>query len=429
MKVAVIGTGYVGLVAGVCFAKFGHYVTCIDKDKDKVSRLSEGIPTIHEKDLPKLLKGVIDSSKMNFSDHLDDLDEYQVVVIAVGTPSSSDGSANLNYLNEVVKSIAKVSSKDKVVVIKSTVPVGTATRIRALFKDLSPSVNFDVISNPEFLREGSAVQDFLSPDRVVIGCASENSKNVAKELYRAISPEKIVFVSNPTAELIKYSSNCYLAMRIAFINEMADVAEVAGADIEDVARGMGLDSRIGTHYLKTGPGYGGSCFPKDTLALSHYAHSHKIEVGIVDAVIKSNDQRKLSMAKRIEAEARRIGAKKVAILGLTFKADTDDLRDSASIEIIQHLKQQGFEVAAYDPSKPYEQSKEILGDILFSDDIGDCLKDANVACIVTEWNEFKILKSEFLQKLMGSGTLIDLRNILSPLDFQNSNIKYLSIGR
>ena len=430
MKIAVIGTGYVGLVAGACFAGLSHVVTCIDKDKSKIVGLKKGVIPIHEPDLPELVAKCIKNGKISFSTDLSKINESEVVIIAVGTPATKSGAANLKYLNEVVETIALESTSDKTVVIKSTVPVGTATQIKKLFQKLRPEINFEVISNPEFLREGSAVNDFMKPDRVVVGC-SKGAKKTAEELYKPLTTKGIplIFVTNTTAELIKYSANCYLAMRIAFINEMADLAEKSGADIEEIARGMGHDKRIGLHYLKAGPGYGGSCFPKDTLALVKYAKDQNSNSRIIEAVIKSNKLRKEKMAAKVIDAAKKVKGKNIAILGLAFKADTDDLRDGASITIINKLLKAGLKVRAYDPSKPYKEAKKLFKGAEFVDSMNDALKDADVVCVVTEWSEFKELDFTKAKKLMKNHIMVDLRNIFAPESVAKNGFKYISVGR
>ncbi len=430
MKIAVIGTGYVGLVAGTCFAAFGHIVTCIDKDKSKISALKKGIIPIHEPDLSDLVIKCIEQDKLCFSSDSSKINDSEVIVIAVGTPATKSGSANLKYLNEVVENIANTATSDKFVVIKSTVPVGTSKQIKSLFKKLRPELNFEVISNPEFLREGSAVNDFMKPDRVVVGC-SKGAKKTAEELYKPLTTKGIplIFVTNTTAELIKYSANCYLAMRIAFINEMADLAEKAGADIEEIAKGMGYDKRIGLHYLKAGPGYGGSCFPKDTLALAKYAKDQNSNSRIIEAVIKSNKIRKEKMAAKVIDAAKKVKGKSIAILGLAFKADTDDMRDSASIVVINKLLKAGFKVKAYDPSKPYKEAKKLFKGAEFVDSMNDVLKEADLVCIVTEWAEFKELDFTKAKKLMKNHVMVDLRNIFAAESVAKQGFKYISVGR
>ncbi len=430
MKIAVIGTGYVGLVAGVCFAALGHDVVCLDKDKSKINNLKKGIIPIHEPDLPELLETCVNKRHLSFSTDYSDMDTCKVIVIAVGTPATKSGAANLKYLNEVVEKVATTSTENKVVVIKSTVPVGTAGQVKSQFKKIRPDLKFELISNPEFLREGSAVLDFMKPDRVVIGC-EKSAKKYAEELYKPLTVKDIpiIYVSNTTAELIKYSANCYLAMRIAFINEMADLAEKAGADIEEIAKGMGHDKRIGLHYLKAGPGYGGSCFPKDTQALVKYAKDQKANSKIIEAVIKSNKERKEKMAVKVINAAKQVKGKTIAILGLAFKADTDDLRDSASIVMVNKLVKAGYRVQAYDPSKPYKDAKKLMKGVEFVDSINGALKSADVLCIMTEWSEFKNIDLAKAKKIVNNKVIVDLRNILSKDYAIENGFKYISIGR
>jgi len=430
LKIAVIGTGYVGLVAGVCFAALGHDVICLDKDKSKIHNLKKGIIPIHEPDLPELLQKCVNKGNLSFSTDYSDMNACEVVIIAVGTPATKSGAANLKYLNEVVEKIATISTENKVVVIKSTVPVGTAGQVKSQFTKIRPDLKFELISNPEFLREGSAVFDFMKPDRVVIGC-EKGAKKYAEELYRPLTAKNIpiIYVSNTTAELIKYSANCYLAMRIAFINEMADLAEKAGADIDEIAKGMGHDKRIGLHYLKAGPGYGGSCFPKDTQALVRYAKDQKANSKIIEAVIKSNKERKEKMAAKVINAAKEVKGKTIAVLGLAFKADTDDLRDSASIVLVNKLTKAGYEVKAYDPSKPYKEARKLMKGLEFANSANEAIKDADVICIATEWSEFKNIDLAKAKKIVKHKVIIDLRNVISKEYAVDSGFKYISVGR
>lgn len=432
MKIAVVGTGYVGLVAGTCFANFGMHVTCLDTNPKIVESLKNGKITIHEPGLEELVIKNIDSGRLSFSTDKKHLDEADVLIIAVGTPEDKAGKANMIYFDSVLDDIIATVKSDKVVFIKSTVPIETAKRTREFFAKEAPNLKFSVVSNPEFLREGSAVFDFNNPDRIVIGHHDEKGVEAAKIVYGALESKgfPIVFVKNETAEFIKYSANSYLAMRIAFINEMADIAEEVGADIDEVAYGMGMDKRIGCHYLKAGPGFGGSCFPKDTKALLNYSENIKRKSLIVEAVIKSNDDRKERMSDKIlNALGKDCAGKTVSILGLAFKADTDDLRDSASLVIIPRLLEKGLKLKAYDPSGTKELEGKFGENFVICDSLDEALKDSNAAAIITEWSEFKSMCLESAKRNMKDLLIIDLRNLLNSHEAINKGFKYTGIGK
>lgn len=429
MKITVIGAGYVGLVAATCFANFNIHVTCVDKDNSKVEALKNAIVPIYEPGLEEMLKKCISSKHISFSNNLVNLDESEAIIIAVGTPSAKDGSADLTYLFQAVEEIIENTSKHKTIIIKSTVPVGTAHKIRQLLEERGVSDRFDVVSNPEFLREGSAVYDFLNPDRIVLGVGSKKAGNIAKKLYSSLTAKNVqlILTDNTTAETIKYASNSYLAMRIAFINEIADFAEKVGADVVDIAKGMGADHRIGSNYLNPGPGYGGSCFPKDTNALAFTANAIGVDLTIVNSVIKSNDDRKVRIANNAARLLHDKGCKSIAILGVTFKADTDDMRDSPALDLIPILKAEGFDIKVYDPSM--SKHAESLLTIKLQETISDCMLDVDAAIIVTEWQEFRTLSTDVLAENLNKKLLIDLRNLFDPKEMSDSGIEYHSIGR
>ena len=432
MKITIMGAGYVGLVAATCFANFGIKVCCLDKDADKINLLNSGKIHIHEPGLEEMVWKNLSNGNLRFSTDPAELADGNILIIAVGTPQAEDGSANLSYIHSAIDDIASHCHTDKFIIIKSTVPIGTAKMVSEQLKLKKPELNFELISNPEFLKEGDALRDFLNPDRIVIGCSSEDARNMAKSLYTPLTSKNvpIVFTNNTTAELIKYSSNSYLAMRIAFINEIADIAELIGANIEEVADGIGYDSRIGRHYLHPGPGYGGSCFPKDTTALAKFAQDQNAPLAIIDAVINSNKTRQEKMAARI---AKIIGNSKkevpIAFLGLTFKADTDDIRESPAINIIQQLLALGYKIRAYDPSHPKEAMQTLPKSVEICPSIEDALKDSAAAVIITEWNEFKLITPKTFQDLLAAPVVIDLRNIYSPKAMKEAGINYYSVGR
>ena len=434
MKLAVIGTGYVGLVSGACFSEFGFDVTCIDKDAGKIDSIRSGVMPIYEPGLEDLVARNVAAGRLHFTTELGlAVADADAVFIAVGTPTRrGDGHADLTYVFDAGRELAGYMSGYTVVVTKSTVPVGTGREVESVIRNASPDADFDVASNPEFLREGAAIGDFMRPDRVVVGAETERAQDVLRALYRPLYliETPILMTSLETSELIKYASNAFLAVKISYINQMADLCEKVGADVHGVARGMGLDQRIGNKFLHPGPGYGGSCFPKDTLALVRTAEDHDADIGIVSEVVTYNDSRKRSMADRIIASAGGdIAGKAVAVLGLAFKPETDDMRDSPSLDILPALVEAGAIVRAYDP-KAMEEARTMLPDAtIFTDSAATCLEDADVAVVVTEWNEFRALTPAHYLDSMRGKVLVDLRNIYRPEDMREAGLSYHSIGR
>jgi UDPglucose 6-dehydrogenase len=433
MRIAMIGTGYVGLVSGACFSEFGVDVVCVDKDFGKIEALKQGEIPIYEPGLDQLVKTNADAGRLTFTTDLKDaVKGADAVFIAVGTPSRrGDGHADLSYVYAAAEEIAQAIEGYTVIVTKSTVPVGTGREVERIIKKNRPDIDFDVASNPEFLREGSAINDFMRPDRVVIGAESYRAKEVMRQLYRVLYliETPILFTALETSELIKYAANTFLATKITFINEIADLCEKVGADVHDVAKGIGLDGRIGKKFLHPGPGYGGSCFPKDTLALVKTAQDYKSPLRIVEAVVAINDKRKLAMAERIvQACGGSVADKTVAILGLTFKPNTDDMRDSPSLAIIPALVSAGAKIQAYDP-EGMDEARKILSDINYCDDAYATMNGADVLVIVTEWNEFRSLDLDRAKDLLSQPVLVDLRNIYSPADVEKAGFSYHCIGR
>ncbi|MEQ8733745.1 MAG: UDP-glucose/GDP-mannose dehydrogenase family protein [Rhodospirillaceae bacterium] len=433
MRIAMIGTGYVGLVSGACFSEFGVDVVCVDKDVGKIEALKQGEIPIYEPGLDQLVKTNADAGRLTFTIDLKDaVKGADAVFIAVGTPSRrGDGHADLSYVYAAAEEIAQAIEGYTVIVTKSTVPVGTGREVERIVKKNRPDIDFDVASNPEFLREGSAINDFMRPDRVVIGAESDRAKEVMRQLYRVLYliETPILFTALETSELIKYAANTFLATKITFINEIADLCEKVGADVHDVAKGIGLDGRIGKKFLHPGPGYGGSCFPKDTLALVKTAQDYKSPLRIVEAVVAINDKRKSAMAERIvQACGGSVADKTVAILGLTFKPNTDDMRDSPSLAIIPALVSAGAKIQAYDP-EGMDEARKILSDINYCDDAYATMDGADVLVIVTEWNEFRSLDLERAKDLLSQPVLVDLRNIYSPADVEKAGFSYHCIGR
>ena len=432
MKISVIGTGYVGLVSGTCFAEFGISVTCVDKDVHKIERLKNGEVPIYEPGLESLIESNVAKGRLNFTTDLaSSVKESDVVFIAVGTPMSDTGEADLTHVFQVAEEIALNMEGYTVIVTKSTVPVDTGMKLTRHIDHLNPQGTFDMVSNPEFLREGSAIEDFMRPNRVVIGSYSEKATEIMRRLYRPLYllETPIVVTSLESAELIKYASNAFLATKVAFINEMADLCEKCGADIQDVSKGMGLDQRIGKKFLHAGPGYGGSCFPKDTLALLRTSQSFKVPSKIVEAVVESNTSRKRKMASKIleMCDGEGVG-KKIALLGLTFKPNTDDMRDAPALDIIPALQRQGAEIHAFDP-QGMEAAKPLLPDVMWHEDAYTALKGSDVLVILTEWNEFRALDLNRVKSLMVSPLIVDFRNIYDIQELQNQGIRYVSIGR
>lgn len=433
MKVAMIGTGYVGLVSGTCFAEFGHDVVCVDKDASKIERLEKGEIPIFEPGLDALVESNVDAGRLSFSTNLATaIKGAEAIFIAVGTPSRrGDGHADLTYVFAAAEEIADNLDGYAVVVTKSTVPVGTGDRVEALIRERRPGLDFDVASNPEFLREGAAIEDFMRPDRVVVGTDSGRARDIMKRLYRPLflNETPVLFTSRRTSELTKYAANAFLATKITFINEMADLCEATGADVQDVARGIGLDGRIGKKFLHAGPGYGGSCFPKDTKALAQTASEFGASVSIVDAVIKANDARKKRMADRIvSALGGSVSGKRIAILGVTFKPNTDDMRDAPSLDIIPALQKAGASIAAFDPEGMHE-AERLMPDVAWAEDAYAPMEGADALVILTEWNEFRALDLKRIKSLLLRPIVIDLRNIYPPEEMANAGLSYYSIGR
>ena len=433
MNITMLGTGYVGLVSGTCFSEFGFNVCCVDKDKDKINNLKNDIIPIYEPGLQNLVKKNKNSGKLSFSNDIDqNIKKADVVFIAVGTPSRrGDGHADLTYVYEAAEKIAKNLDGYTVIVNKSTVPVGTGAEVKNIIKKINPDALFDVVSNPEFLREGNAIEDFMRPDRVVVGIETEKAKQLMSIIYKPLYliETPILFTDLNTAELIKYSANAFLAVKISYINQMSDLCEKVGADVHDVAKGIGLDKRIGSKFLHPGPGYGGSCFPKDTLALVQTAKEYDSNLSIVETVVQYNKQRKSDMAdKIIEAFNNNCQNKKISILGLSFKPETDDMRDSPSLDIIPILKEKGFDISVFDPVA-MDEAKKLLKNIEFSNNIEECLQDSDGLVILTEWNEFRGLSATRLKKVMKGNILIDLRNSLNPDSFKKSGFNLIQLGR
>ena len=433
MNITMLGTGYVGLVSGTCFSEFGFDVCCVDKDKDKINNLKNDIIPIYEPGLQNLVKKNKNSGRLSFSNDIDqNIKKADIVFIAVGTPSRrGDGHADLTYVYEAAEKIAKNLDGYTVIVTKSTVPVGTSAEVKNIIKKINPDAFFDVVSNPEFLREGNAIEDFMRPDRVVVGIETEKAKQLMSIIYKPLYliETPILFTDLNTAELIKYSANAFLAVKISYINQMSDLCEKVGADVHDVAKGIGLDKRIGSKFLHPGPGYGGSCFPKDTLALVQTAKEYDSNLSIVETVVQYNKQRKSDMAdKIIEAFNNNCQNKKISILGLSFKPETDDMRDSPSLDIIPILKEKGFDISVFDPVA-MDEAKKILKNIEFSNNIEECLQDSDGLVILTEWNEFRGLSATRLKKVMKGNILVDLRNSLNPESFQKSGFNLIQLGR
>jgi UDPglucose 6-dehydrogenase len=433
MRVAMIGSGYVGLVSGACFADFGHDVVCVDKDPAKIDRLNQGIMPIYEPGLDTLVTGNARAGRLTFTtDLVAGIAGAEAIFIAVGTPSRrGDGHADLSYVHAAAREIATALQDYTVIVTKSTVPVGTGDEVERIIREANPHAQFAVVSNPEFLREGAAIGDFKRPDRIVVGTEDARARDVMTELYRPLflNQSPILFTGRRTAELIKYAANAFLATKITFINEIADLCEAVGADVQDVSRGIGLDNRIGSKFLHAGPGYGGSCFPKDTLALVKTAQDAGAPVRIIETVAAVNDVRKRAMAKKVITLAGGdVRGKTVAILGLTFKPNTDDMRDSPAIAIVQALQDAGAHVRAFDPEGT-EQAKLVLGNVDYAEDAYAALTGADVAVLVTEWDVFRALDMDRVKALMKTPAIADLRNIYRPDEMARRGIDYISVGR
>jgi UDPglucose 6-dehydrogenase len=432
MHIAVIGSGYVGLVTGACFAEFGVDVTCVDVDVEKIAQLALGRTTIYEPGLDHLVKKNLEAGRLRFTtDSASAVEQSLVIFLAVGTPPAADGSADLSYVEEAAQKIAKHMDSYKVVATKSTVPVGTGKRLASLIRkhQLKP-VDFSVVSNPEFLREGAAISDFMRPDRVVIGGSDEQAIAIMRDLYRPLYLIETPFVitSLEGAELIKYAANAFLATKISFVNEIANLCEKVGCDVHEVARAIGMDRRIGSKFLHPGPGFGGSCFPKDTLALSAIARQFSSPTRIVDAVIEVNYQQRLAMVPKIEKLAGGLSGKRIAVLGLAFKPETDDMRDAPSVDIIRGLLERGAIVSAYDPAAR-EEARKVLPAIEYADDEYEAAAGSDVLVFMTEWNQFRALDMERIRGLMNVPRIADLRNIYEPADMREIGFQYVGVGR
>jgi UDPglucose 6-dehydrogenase len=433
MHIAMIGTGYVGLVSGACLADFGHHVTCIDKDGDKIAKIKAGVMPIWEPGLEALVKSNIDRGRLEFTqDLVEGIGQAEAVFIAVGTPARrGDGHADLTFVYEAVRELARAMTRPLVVITKSTVPVGTGDRIAEILAEEGAPDGTSVASNPEFLREGAAIRDFKIPDRIVVGAEDEQARDVLKEIYRPLflNQAPILFTGRRTAELTKYAANAFLAMKISFINEMADLCEAVGADVQEVARGIGLDNRIGPKFLHAGPGYGGSCFPKDTLALLKTAEMAGVEQRIISTVVAVNDRRKAAMAKRVaKAVGGELKGKRIGVLGLTFKPNTDDMRDAPSIPLIRGLLEGGAEVIAFDPVGR-EQAEPSMPGVTFAANAYAAAEGADALVIVTEWDEFRALDLDLLAKQMRGRALVDLRNVYDRLEAERAGLVHFGVGR
>ena len=433
MRVTMIGTGYVGLVSGACFADFGHVVTCVDKDASKIERLEQGIMPIYEPGLDQLVAKNVKEERLFFTtDPTDAIRDADAVFIAVGTPSRrGDGHADLSYVYGAAEEIADLIDGYTVIVTKSTVPVGTGDEVEAIIAKKRSSDEFAVVSNPEFLREGAAIKDFKIPDRVVVGTDDPRAQEVMTELYRPLflNETPILFTNRRTSELIKYAANAFLAVKITFINEIADLCEKVGANVQEVSRGIGLDNRIGKKFLNAGPGYGGSCFPKDTLALTKTANDHGAPIRIVDTVVEVNAARKKAMAQKvIDAMGGDVSGKTIGILGLAFKQNTDDMRDAPSLDIIPLLQAAGATIRAFDPES-MEEASHLLSDVMFCDGPYHALEGADAMVIITEWDQFRALDMERAKTLLNGNVVVDLRNIYSKADMEKRGFDYTSVGR
>ena len=432
MRIAMIGSGYVGLVSGACLADFGHEVVCIDKDPGKIAALNEGRMPIYEPGLDTLVAENVRAKRLSFSTDLKPaVAQAQAVFIAVGTPSRrGDGFADLSYVYAAAREIAEALTGYTVVVTKSTVPVGTGDEVERIIREARPDIDVGIASNPEFLREGAAIGDFKRPDRIVIGAEDNRAAAVMQEVYRPLylNQAPILFTGRRTAELTKYAANAFLATKITFINEIADLCEQVGANVQEVARGIGLDNRIGSKFLHAGPGYGGSCFPKDTLALVKTAQDYGTPVRIVETVVAVNDQRKRAMARKVIAACGgSVRGKRVALLGLTFKPNTDDMRDAPSLSIIAGLQDAGAQIVAYDP-EGMEQARPLLQGVAYAEDAYACAEGADALVIVTEWNAFRALDLARLKGLMRAPVLVDLRNVYAPEEARRQGLRHVGVG-
>lgn len=434
MKVTMLGCGYVGLVSGACFAEFGASVTCFDIDKTKVNNLLEGVIPIYEPGLDELVKKNVEQGRLSFSDDLNNcISDADLIFVAVGTPTRrGDGHADLSYVYQAVQDIAPLLKNYTVIVDKSTVPVGTARNVKRIISEANPDADFDVASNPEFLREGAAITDFMRPDRVVIGVENERAEKVLRELYRPINLiETPIFSTDlESAELIKYASNAFLATKISFINEMSVLCEEVGADVHAVAKGMGLDGRIGRKFLHAGPGYGGSCFPKDTQALSRIAQEHGVPSRIVEAVIEVNEAQKARMIKKIRSVlGGNESGKTIAVLGLTFKPETDDMRDAPSLAILPKLIENGCQINAHDPQGVKEAKTLLPAEVHYFDDLYATLDNADAVVLMTEWNMYRNLDMDLIKSKLNEPVFIDLRNVYEPEAMKSMGFDYHCVGR
>ena len=433
MRIAMVGTGYVGLVSGTCFAEFGHTVVCVDKDAGKIETLKQGKIPIFEPGLEDLLERQIESGRIEFTTDIKAaVKDAQAVFIAVGTPSRRYGrDADLSYVYEAAREIARNIKGYTVVINKSTVPVGTGAEVERIIREERPEADFDVASNPEFLREGAAIEDFMRPDRVVVGVTGQKAQDVLREIYRPLNLNEtpIMFTGRETAEVIKYAANAFLATKITFINEVADLCEKVGADVQQVAKGIGLDGRIGGKFLHAGPGYGGSCFPKDTLALARTGQKFSAPQRIVETVVAVNEDRKARMADKVmDVFGGNVRGRRIGILGVSFKPNTDDMRDAPSLTIIPILQQAGANVAAYDP-EAMDHAKTMIEDVEWCKSAYDVAKDDDALVIITEWNEFRALDLKRIASTMKSPCIVDLRNIYKIPEMQENHFHYVSIGR
>lgn len=432
MHIAVIGTGYVGLVTGACFAEFGVEVTCVDVDATKIEKLNQGIIPIYEPGLDKIVEKNSKAGRLHFTTDIKSaVRDALVVFLAVGTPPREDGSPDMSYYRQAAQDIAEAMDGYKVLVTKSTVPVGTGKWLRAFVdQNLKVQTNFGVASNPEFLREGAAIEDFMRPDRVVIGTNEEDAVAIMKDLYRPLYliETPIVITSLEAAELIKYAANAFLATKITFINEIANLCDAIGCDVHDVARGIGMDNRIGRKFLHPGPGYGGSCFPKDTRALTTVADQFGVETRIVDAVIEANERQRDAMIPKIEKLVGDLAGKQIGVLGLSFKPETDDMRESPAIDIIRTLTSRGAKVKAFDPVA-MDEARHCLDDVEFATDEYDAISGADALVIITEWNQFRALDMSRVKELLKSPKIADLRNIYEPEDMRELGFEYIGVGR
>ncbi len=432
MNIAMIGSGYVGLVTGACFSELGVNVVCVDKEEEKISQLKKGIIPIYEPGLEELVKKNVEADRLSFTTDLGQaIQDSLVIFIAVGTPPRGDGFADLSYVEKVAETIADNMNGYKVIVTKSTVPVGTGERLREIIGGrLKEHFDFDIVSNPEFLREGSAIEDFLRPNRVIIGTSGQQAAAIMKDLYRPLylieTPMLVTDVK--TAEMVKYASNAFLATKISFINEVANLCDSVGANVQEVAKGMGLDRRIGSKFLHPGPGYGGSCFPKDVSALSKIAEQNGYEFKIIDAVMEVNQNQRRYMVEKIKQALGDLKGKRVAIVGLAFKPNTDDMRDAPSIDIIEALQERGVEIVACDPAA-IDEAEKVLTNVQFTEDVYTAIEGADAMVLMTEWNPYRNLDLERIKKTLKAPIVIDLRNIYNPKRMLDLGFQYVSVGR